>query len=199
MSTLAYGVSTVGWPAVTFLSPASQLAAAVLAGSRLAPVQVGWPPTRYRLVIVATSLSSAGSMTQVGWAPGWLAPASSRADRRPPWPRSPARSLLVRVAVHTFWCGWSMSGQSQEIFSGRSRPADRDPGQNGSSVCREEITPPERSCNWAVTAYTPKLLIPWVLARNEAVQEAVAPGATLAEMRNGSPAGIRSLTTPRDM
>ena len=33
MSTLAYGVSTVGWAAVTFLSAASQLAAAGLAGS----------------------------------------------------------------------------------------------------------------------------------------------------------------------
>src|SRR6516165_6402307 len=116
MSTLAYGVSSVGWPVVTFLSPASQRAAAVLAGLRLAPVQVGWPPTRYRRVIVATSLSSAGSTNQVARAPGWLAPAVSRADRRPPWPRELARSLLVNVAVHTFWCGWSMSGQSQEIF-----------------------------------------------------------------------------------
>jgi len=68
-----------------------------------------------------------------------------------------------------------------------------------SSVWSEEITLPDRSCNWAVTAYTPKLLIPWVPARNEAVQEAVAPGATLRGMTNGSPAGIRSLTTPRDM
>ena len=135
MSTLAYGVSTADWPAaVTCLSPASQLAAAALAGSRLAPVQVGWPPTRYRPVIVATSLSSAGSMNQVGRAPGWLAPASSRADRRPSWPRELVRPLLVRVAVQTFWCGRSMSGKSQEIASGRVRPADRDPGQNGSSV-----------------------------------------------------------------
>jgi len=92
-----------------------------------------------------------------------------------------------------------MSGQSQEISSGRSRPACPDPGQNGSSVRSEEITPPDRSCNWAVTAYTPKLLMPWVLARNEAVQEAAAPGARLWEMGSGSPAGIRSLTTPRDM
>ena len=46
MSTLAYGVSTVGWSGVTFLSAASQLAAAVLAGSLAPPVQLGWPPTR---------------------------------------------------------------------------------------------------------------------------------------------------------
>src|SRR6516165_7894004 len=98
MSTLAYGVSTACSPAVTCLSPASQFAAALLAGSGLAPVQVGWPPTRYRLVIVAASLSSAGSMNQVGRAPGWLAPASSRAVRRPFWPRAVVRSLLVRVA-----------------------------------------------------------------------------------------------------
>ena len=45
MSTLAYGVSTVGWPGVTFLSAASQFAAAVLAGFGAAPVQLGWPPT----------------------------------------------------------------------------------------------------------------------------------------------------------
>ena len=45
MSTLAYGVSTVGWPGVTFLSLASQFAAAVLAGWGAAPVQVAWPPT----------------------------------------------------------------------------------------------------------------------------------------------------------
>jgi len=46
MSTLAYGVSTVGWSGVTFLSSASQFAAAVLAGWYAAPVQLGWPPTR---------------------------------------------------------------------------------------------------------------------------------------------------------
>ena len=46
MSTLAYGVSTVGWSGVTFLSAASQRAAAVLAGWGAAPVQVAWPPTR---------------------------------------------------------------------------------------------------------------------------------------------------------
>ena len=99
-------------------------------------------------------------MTQVSWAPGWLAPASSRADRRPPGPRSPARSLLARVAVHTFCCGWPMSGQSQEIFSGLARAAARDPGQNGSSVWSAEITLPARSCSWAVTPYTPKLADP---------------------------------------
>src|ERR1700759_5835344 len=131
MSTLAYGVSTADWPAVTCcLSPASQLAAAALASSWLERVQVGSPPTRYGRVIVATALSSAGSMNQVRSAPGWLAPALSRADRRPSWPRELVRSLLVRVAVQTFWCGWSMSGKSQEMASGRARPADRDPGQN---------------------------------------------------------------------
>ena len=41
MSTLAYGVITVGWPGVTFLRAASQLAAALLAGSGVAPVQFG--------------------------------------------------------------------------------------------------------------------------------------------------------------
>ena len=105
--------------------------------------------------MVATSLSRAGSMIQVRSASGWLAPAVSRADRRPPEFRLAARSLLVRAA-HTWWCGWSMSGQSQEIFSGLSRlAAARDPGQNGSSVCSEENTSPERSCSWAVTGYTP--------------------------------------------
>ena len=137
-------------------------------------------------------------MTQVRRAPGWLAPASSRADRRPPWLSAPARSLLVRVAVHTFWWGWSMSGQSQETFSGRASSAAWEPGQNGSSVCSEEIMSPETSCSWAVTPYTPKLVIPWVSARNDADHEAVAPGATPAETKKGSPAGIRSLATPRD-
>src|SRR5215470_7802936 len=130
-------------------------------------------------------------MTQVSWAPGWLAPALSKADRRPPGPRSLARSLVARVAVHTFCCGCPMSGQSQEIFSGLARPATRDPGQNGSSVWSAEITLPERSCSWAVTPYTPKLVMPWVPARNDAVQEAVAPGARLAETKNGFPAGTR--------
>ena len=83
--------------------------------------------------MVAASLSSAGSMTQVGSASAWLAPAASRAARRPPEFRLAARSLLVRAA-HTWLCGWSMSGHSQEIFSGLSRPAARCPGQNGSSV-----------------------------------------------------------------
>ena len=45
MSTLAYGVITVGWPGVTSLRAASQLAAALLAGSRVAPVQFGFEPT----------------------------------------------------------------------------------------------------------------------------------------------------------
>src|SRR5690349_3118672 len=137
-------------------------------------------------------------MTQVSWAPEWLAAASSRADRRPPWPRSPASSLVARVAVHTFCCGWSMSGQSQEIFSGLARAAARDPGQNGSSVCSDEITTPEGSCSCAVNGYTPKVLIPWVLTRNEAVQAAVPPGATLAEKRNGSPAGASPGASPLD-
>src|SRR6266568_3931344 len=128
MSTLAYGVSTVGWSGVTFLSVASQFAAAVL----------------------------------------------------------------------TFCCGWPMSGQRQEIFSGLARPATRDPGQYGSSVWSAETTLPERSCSRAVTPYTPKLVIPWVPAWNDAVHEAVVPGARLAETKNGFPAGIRSLAAPRD-
>ncbi len=45
MSMLAYGVITVGWPGVTFLRAASQLAAALLAGSDGAPVQFGLAPT----------------------------------------------------------------------------------------------------------------------------------------------------------
>src|SRR5438045_9615962 len=48
MSTLAYGASTVGWPGVTFLSAASQLAAAALAGFGVAPVQRGWTPAPSR-------------------------------------------------------------------------------------------------------------------------------------------------------
>src|SRR5258708_24966263 len=91
-----------------------------------------------------------------------------------------------------------MSGQSQEIFSLLARPAARDPGQNGSSVCSDEMGSPERSCSWAVTGYTPKLLIPWVLTWNEAVQEAVRPGARLAEKGNGSPAGASPGASPRD-
>ena len=98
-------------------------------------------------------------MIQVRSASGWLAPAVTRADRRPPDFRLAARSLLVR-AGHTWLCGWSMSGHSQEIFSGLSKLAARCPGQNGSSVCPEEITSPERSCSWAVTGYTPNSLIP---------------------------------------
>ena len=53
-----------------------------------------------------------------------------------------------------------MSGHTQEIFSGVSRPAARGPGQNGSSVWSEESTLPETSCNWTVTGYTPNSLIP---------------------------------------
>src|SRR5438132_9878037 len=138
-------------------------------------------------------------MTQVRSEAGWLAPASSKADSRPSRLRGPTSPLLARVAVHTFCCGWSMSGQSQEIFSGLARAAARDPGQNGSSVCSDEMGSPERSCSWAVTGYTPKVLIPWVLTWNEAVQEAVRPGATLAGKRNGSPAGASPGASPRDV
>src|SRR2546421_6411781 len=137
-------------------------------------------------------------MTQVSWARGWLAPASSKADRRRPWPRSVARWLVARVAVHTFCCGCPMSGQSQEIFSGLARAATRDPGQNGSSVWSAEITLPARSCSWAVIPYTPKLVSPWVPAWNDAVHGALVPGGRLAETENEFPAGIRSLATPRD-
>src|SRR6185369_13204696 len=61
-----------------------------------------------------------------------------------------------------------------------------------------EITLPARSCSWAVTPYTPKLVMPWVSAWNDAVHESVAPGLRLAETKNGFPAAIRSLATPRD-
>ena len=119
--------------------------------------------------MVATSLSSAGSMTQVRSASAWLAPAASSADRRPSGFRLAARPLLVKAA-HAWWCGWSMSGHSQEICSGRSRPASCCPGQNGSSVWSADSATPALFCSWAVTGYTPKALIPWVLTWNEAVQ-----------------------------
>ena len=45
MSTLAYGVITVGWPGVAFFRAASHFAAAWLAGSFLAPVQFGLEAT----------------------------------------------------------------------------------------------------------------------------------------------------------
>ena len=145
--------------------------------------------------MVATSLSSAGSMTQVRSASAWLAPAVSRADRRPPGFRLAARSLLVKAA-HTWWCGWSISGHSQEISSGRSRPADRCPGQNGSSVWSAARKSPTLSCTWAVTGYTPNSLIPSALTWNEAVQEVLPPGGTLAGRRNGVPAAMRVLSPP---
>src|SRR5919204_6047181 len=91
-----------------------------------------------------------------------------------------------------------MSGQSQEILSGLARPAVRDPGQNGSSVWSEADKPPDRSCSWAVTGYTPKLLIPSVLTWNEAVQEALAPGPRLTGSTSGFPAGCSPVATPRD-
>src|SRR6266571_1744043 len=130
MSTLAYGVISVGWAAVTFLSPASQLAVAGL--------------------------------------------------------------LSVRAA-HARWCGWSMSGQSQEILSRLCRPAAACvAGQYGSSVWSEESAPTAATpCSWAVTGYTPNVLIPSALTWNEALQETVAPGATLVATMNGSPAGVR--------
>ncbi len=53
---------------------------------------------------MVTSLSSAGSITQVRLASGWLTPAVSSADRRPPGLSFAARSLFVK-AEHTWWCG----------------------------------------------------------------------------------------------
>ena len=127
--------------------------------------------------MVATSLSSAGSMTQVRSASAWLAPAASRADRRPPGSRLAARSLLVKAA-HTWWCGWSISGHSQEISSGRSRPAGRCPGQNGSSVWSAASKSPDAVLHLGGDRDTRRTsLIPSALTWNEAVQEVLPPGA----------------------
>src|SRR5260370_34657674 len=95
----------VGWAGVTFLSVASQAAGALLGGSVASRVHPVLVPTRYGRVMTDTSLSSAGSITQVGRASAFAAPAASRAARRPSCPRLAARSLLVRTALHTWRCG----------------------------------------------------------------------------------------------
>jgi len=89
-----------------------------------------------------------------------------------------------------------MSGHSQEIFSGLSRLAACCPGQNGSSVCPEESTSPDRSCSCAVTGYTPNTLIPAVLTPNEVLHATVPPGGTRAEMRNGCPTASKPEAMP---
>src|SRR6202167_2822749 len=100
MSTLAYGVITTCWPPTAVLSEESQPAAALLAGSGAAPLQLDPESAKYPLVIVVASLSSAGSMIQVRWAPGWLSPASRSADGRPPRLRLATRSSFAS-AEHT--------------------------------------------------------------------------------------------------
>src|SRR5437879_1935889 len=79
-------------------------------------------------------------MTQVRPAPGWLAPAPSKADSRPPRLSEPTSSLLARVAAHTFCCGWSVSGQSQEIFSGLGRATAPAPGVAYDGVIASMVT-----------------------------------------------------------
>ncbi len=128
----------------------SHVLAALLAGSLTGSLQPSPDATWYGLVIVFTSLSSAGSTTQVRCAPGLACPAPSRADSRPPGARLVVRSLFVS-AVQTWWCGWSISGQIHAMSSGRSRLAACCPGQNGSSVWSTPSTPPSPSLSWALT------------------------------------------------
>src|ERR1700689_2554412 len=146
--------------------------------------------------MVAASLSSAGSMTQVRSASAWLIPAATSADSRPPGLRLAVRALLV-MAVHAVWCGWSISGKSQEMFTGRARPAARWPGQNGSKVWAEVSTSPVKvSASWAATGYTPNALMPSALTLKDALQLALAPGFRLAAITNGEPAETSTVLVP---
>jgi len=107
MSASAYGVTNTGCPAVAVVSPASQSAAAGLAGCFLPRHAPLWTAltTWYGLVMVATLASSAGSIAQVRFALGYWLPASSSPDSRPPLARLAASPLFTSPPEHMAWRG----------------------------------------------------------------------------------------------
>src|SRR5512146_2449184 len=114
----AYGVMNIGSLAVPVRSWDSQVAASVLAGMVLAPVHLALRPTLYGWVITVASPSSAGSTAQVRWVLAeYCRPAASSPPSLPPGLRLVASSPPDKVLWHIPCCGWSISGQTQEMSS----------------------------------------------------------------------------------